>query len=354
MQDAESQLTVFIASPLEPEHVDRIRAVDPIRITVLYEPDLLPPTRYIADHKGHEDFRRTPEQESRWLGALRRADILWDFPAAQPEASDIRDLAPKLKWIQATSSGVGRRVRALRLHDSDVVVTTAGGVHAEPLTEFVVMAMLIHVKNYSRSREQQAAHLWMRYCGDELADKTLAIVGAGRVGRQVAAAGRFFGMRVVAMVAKIRPDQAKSLGLDAVYSREHLSEMLSEADVLVLSVPHTPQTENMIDARAFQALKPGAVFINIARGQVVDESALIESLRAGRIAFAALDVAAVEPLPSVSPLWDMPNVLISPHSASTAGSENRKITDIFCHNLRCYLDGRAAEMRNVLDKVKMY
>jgi phosphoglycerate dehydrogenase-like enzyme len=175
------------------------------------------------------------------------------------------------------------------------------------------MAMLIHVKNYARSREQQAAHLWMRNCGDELADKTMAIVGAGRIGRQVAAAGRFFGMRVVAMVAKIRPDQTESLGLDAVYSREHLSEMLGEADVLVLSVPHTPQTENMIDARAFQALKPGAVFINIARGQVVDESALIESLRAGRIAFAALDVAAVEPLPSASPLWDMPNVLISPH-----------------------------------------
>jgi phosphoglycerate dehydrogenase-like enzyme len=354
MPDAESPLTVFIASPLEPEHVEQIRAVDPIRITVLYEPDLLPPTRYIADHKGREDFRRTPEQEGRWLGALRRADILWDFPAARPGASDIRDLAPKLKWIQATSAGVGQRVKALQLHDSDVVVTTASGVHAGPLTEFVVMAMLIHVKNYHRSREQQAAYRWMRYCGDELEAKTLAIVGAGRVGRQVAAAGRFFGMRVVAMVAKIRPDQATSFGLDAVYPREDLSAMLSEADVLVLSVPHTPETENMIDARAFQALKPGAVFINIARGQVVDESALIESLRAGRIAFAALDVAAVEPLPSDSPLWDMPNVLISPHSASTARSENRKITDIFCHNLRCYLDGRTAEMRNVLDKVKMY
>ncbi len=113
----------------------------------------------------------------------------------------------------------------MRLHDSNVVVTTAGGVHAGPLTEFVVMAMLIHVKNYPRSREQQAAHLWMRYCGDELADKTLAIVGAGRVGRQVAAAGRFFGMRVVAVVAKIRPDQAKSLGLDAVYSRPLLQRI---------------------------------------------------------------------------------------------------------------------------------
>jgi phosphoglycerate dehydrogenase-like enzyme len=110
----------------------------------------------------------------------------------------------------------------------------------------------------------------------------------------------------------------------------------------------------MIDGAAIAAMKPGATLINIARGQVVDEPAMIDALRSGRIGFAALDVAAVEPLPAGSPLWDLENVLISPHSASTAPSENRKIADIFIHNLGCWLDGRRAEMRNVLDKRRMY
>jgi phosphoglycerate dehydrogenase-like enzyme len=110
----------------------------------------------------------------------------------------------------------------------------------------------------------------------------------------------------------------------------------------------------MIDARAFAAMKKGVIFINIGRGQTVDEPRLIEALRSGHVAFAGLDVAAVEPLPDASPLWDMPNVFICPHSASTVFRENERITDIFCHNLACYLDGRRAEMRNILDKVRMY
>jgi phosphoglycerate dehydrogenase-like enzyme len=110
----------------------------------------------------------------------------------------------------------------------------------------------------------------------------------------------------------------------------------------------------MIDATAFAAMRKGSAFVNIARGQVVDEDALIANLQTGHIGFAALDVATVEPLPAESPLWDMPNVLISPHSASTVASENAKITDIFCHNLAAYLDGRLDEMKNVLNKELMY
>ena len=112
--------------------------------------------------------------------------------------------------------------------------------------------------------------------------------------------------------------------------------------------------KGLIDEAAFAALKPGAVFVNIARGQVVDQDALIRNLQSGRIALAALDPFAVEPLDPDSPLWDLPNVLISPHSASTAESENRKITDIFCHNLRCYIEGRLDDMQNVLDKARLY
>jgi phosphoglycerate dehydrogenase-like enzyme len=110
----------------------------------------------------------------------------------------------------------------------------------------------------------------------------------------------------------------------------------------------------MLDAAAFAALRPGALFANIGRGQTVDHDALVAALQSGRIAFAALDVTDPEPLPAESPLWAMPNVLISPHSASTVGRENARITEIFCHNLLCWLDGRHAEMRNVLDVSLMY
>jgi phosphoglycerate dehydrogenase-like enzyme len=130
--------------------------------------------------------------------------------------------------------------------------------------------------------------------------------------------------------------------------------MLREADALALTIPHTPETEGMIDAAALKALKPGSTFINIGRGQVVDEAALIEALRSGHIGFAALDVFTVEPLPASSPLWDMPNVLISPHSASAMPTENERLVELFSHNLRCYLDGRLSEMRNILDKKRLY
>lgn len=347
-------MTIFIASPLEPEHVDRIRSVAPDDTHVIYEPDLLPTTRYNADHKGKADFSRTREQEARWQKLLKRADVLWDFPPVSPGGKSIYDLVPNLKWVQTTSSGVGQLIRLLGVHNSDLLVTTARGVHAGPLSEFVFLALLSHMRRLPHLQAEQRRHHWERFCGDELAGKTLAIIGAGEVGRRVAAVGACFGMRVVALARTGSDRTAEQLGVDVLFPRERLHDMLAQTDALVLSVPHTTETEEMIDEAALAALKPGGVFVNIARGQVVDQTALIEALRSGRIGFAALDVFAVEPLPADSPLWDLPNVLISPHSSSTAESENEKITDIFCHNLRCYLQGRGGDMRNILDKARMY
>jgi phosphoglycerate dehydrogenase-like enzyme len=140
--------------------------------------------------------------------------------------------------------------------------------------------------------------------------------------------------------------------VDRYYELGHLPAMLRQADVLVLMVPHTPQTEKMIGLKELAALPRGAYFINTARGAVVDESALIEALRSGHLGGAALDVFAEEPLPPSSPLWGMPNVLISPHSASTSDRENRRITDLFCENLRRYLAGE--QLQNVLNPELMY
>ncbi|MDI3340613.1 MAG: D-2-hydroxyacid dehydrogenase [Sphaerobacter sp.] len=354
MAGEQERLTIFITSPLEVEHVERIRATGGERVEVIYDPELLPPTRYVADHDGREDFRRSPEQQARFDSYVARADILWDFPKNAPPGGGLLQRAPRLKWVQTTSAGVGQLVARLGLQESDLLVTTASGVHARPLAEFVFLALLMHVKELPRLQADQRAHRWQRFASDELSGKTLAIVGPGKIGREVARIARCFDMRVLAMGRTTTPERAAALGVDQLYPRERLGEMLAAADAVVLCCPHTPETENLIDRDAFAAMKDGVVFINIARGQVVDEDALIDALRSGKIAFAALDVFRTEPLPPDSPLWDLPNVLINPHSASTAYSENRRITDIFCHNLTCFLDGRISEMWNVLDKRRMY
>ncbi len=349
-----TQFNFFISSPIEPEHVEQIRAVDPERVTVTYEPSLYPPTRYVADHHGPEDFRLAPDQEERWLECLRAADFLLDFPFQLPDGTNVTDASPNLKWVQTTSAGVGQQVVNLGLQDSDIIVTTSSGVHARPLAEFVFLALLSHVKLLPRLQRDQQNHVWERFCSDELDGKTMAIVGPGKIGRQVAQIARCFNMRVIAMGRSGGAERAAQLEIDEAFASDQLHEMLGQADVVVLSCPHTPDTDGLMDRAAFDALKPGAMFVNISRGKVVDYAALHDSLTSGKIAFAALDVFDIEPLPAESPFWDLPNVLVNPHSASTAFSENQKITDLLCHNLRCFLDGKPGEMRNVLDKHRMY
>jgi phosphoglycerate dehydrogenase-like enzyme len=344
-----TKLRIFIASPLEQENVDRIRAVAPDRIDVIFEPDLLPPTRYIADHHGAR-FTRSPEQATRWQAALATADILWDLPH---HADDLA-AAARLKWIQTTSTGVGQSIKSLGLHASDIIITTARGVHAGPLAEFVFMALLAHFRGLRKLDAEQRAHRWIRTCNEEVAGRTITLIGAGDLARGVAKVAHAFGMRVVAVVRHPHQARHSSHLFDAIHGRDALHHALGLGDAVVVTVPHTAETEQMIDAAAFAAMRPGAAFVNIGRGQVVDEQALIEHLRNGHLGFAALDVATVEPLPPASPLWDMPNVLISPHSASTVATENAKIVDIFSHNLRCYIAGRINDMKNVLNKDLLY
>jgi len=343
-----ARTVVMIASPLEEEHVARIRAVAPDQVEVVYRPDLLPPTRYVADHDGVPGWTRTAAQEAEFLALLAGADILWDLPPVAK--ADALAVAPRLRWLQTTSAGVGPMVRNAGLVGTDVLVTTSSGIHAQPLTEFVFAALLHHVKELGRLQQEQRAHSWVRFASDSLEGKRLAIVGPGRIGREIARVARVFRMEVHAMARDASPARAAELGVDRVVSRAELHALLGWADAVVLATPLTADTANMIDAAAIAAMKPGVVFVNIARGAVVDEDAMIAALRSGHIAFAALDVVRTEPLPADSPLWDLPNVLIDPHSASTAFSENTKITDIFVRNLAAWLEGRTDEMAPMLDK----
>jgi phosphoglycerate dehydrogenase-like enzyme len=345
---------VFITSPLEDAHVARIRAEAPEQVTIVHEPDLHPATRYVADHKGVDGFVRTPEQERRWRDNLGRATILWDFPAGEKGQGGGLDYAPNVRWVQTTSSGVGQLVGRFGLADHPVTITTARGIHAVPLAEFVMMALLIHTKRLLHLQSEQRLHRWERHCGTDLRGRVMTIVGAGKVGAEVARLARSFGMRILSVVNRPAPERAAELHADEVIGSDQLAYAIEQADCVTLCMPHTPDTENMIDADMIGRMKKGVIFVNIARGAVVDEEAMIEALRNEHIAFAALDVARVEPLQPDSPLWDMPNVLISPHSASTVESENERIADIFVENLKRYTSGRRSDMINVLDKQKMY
>jgi phosphoglycerate dehydrogenase-like enzyme len=341
----------MLTSPLEPEHVERIAGAFPDRIDLIFRPDLMPTPRYVADH-GDPTWRRNSSQEREWHRLLGQAEVLLDFP--QNETRPLLELAPKLRWVQTTSAGVGPLVQRLGLQDSHLIVTTSSGIHAQPLAEFVFAALLYHTKEIGRLKEEQRAHQWHRFAGIELAGRTMAIIGPGRIGREIARIAHAFRMRVVALGRDCDPARAESLGIDRLYSREQLHEMLAEADCLVICAPLTPETEDLLGAAEIASLKPGAVFVNIGRGAIVDENALLRSLREGRIAFAALDVFREEPLPPDSTFWDLPNVLINPHSASTVATENAKIAELFVRNLGYYLAGEVDQMSPILDKQRLY
>ncbi|HEV2107809.1 MAG TPA: NAD(P)-dependent oxidoreductase, partial [Thermomicrobiales bacterium] len=182
----------------------------------------------------------------------------------------------------------------------------------------------------------------------------LALLGPGRIGREVARLASAFGMTVHALARDENSGRAGELGVARVFPRAELPAMLAGSDAVVLATPQTPETEGMIGPAELAAMKRGAILINIARGTIDDEPALIDALRSGQVGFAALDVTAVEPLPADSPLWDLPNVLISPHSASTVAEENAFITERFIANLRHYLNGDLDLMGPQLDKARLY
>ncbi len=344
MTDTKAKYNVLITSYLEPELVARIQQVDE-RLNVINDYDLISKPRYAADH--YAPIQRTPEQEARWRELLGQADILFDFDYTHRQ--DLPELAPNVRWIQSTSAGIGQYVKR---YDYDKRLakarfTTASGVHAKPLAEFCIMSMLALNKGLPRMLADQQRKHWERYAGTDLDGRSLVIVGVGNIGSEVARLATAFGMRVSGVNAG--PSRAR---LEKLYAPEVLHLALPEAENLVICAPHTPQTENMIGERELALMPAGALLINIGRGAVVNEPALIAALRSGHLRGAALDVFADEPLPQESPLWEMSNVLVCPHSASTSDRENARITDLFCENLRRFLAGEP--LLNVLNVELMY
>lgn len=345
-----SETTVVVASHFEGEHLRRIRKVDD-RVRVLYSENLVPPPRWDGDHAGPGEWRRTQKQEQEFVAMLREAKVLLDFPRGH--VRDLMAVAPKLRWVQGSMAGAGEVAKKAGLLGTDVVVTTAGGVFSGPLAEFAMLAMLSHVKDYEQLRRDKRLKRWNERHVETLAGKTLCVVGMGSIGRAVAERARPFGMRVVGVKRTVREDDVAWRHADELYETKDLRVALGDADYVVVTLPHTPDTDRLLDAGTLAAIKPGAYFVNVGRGKVVDEAALVAALRDGHLSGAALDVFEREPLPGVSPLWEMDNVIVSPHSTDNVpGLTNRLLADLFCENLRRYLADKP--LVNELDKELLY
>jgi glyoxylate/hydroxypyruvate reductase A len=264
-------VTVVIATPVEPELVERLRAVDE-RLEVLFEPELLPPPRYPCDHAGDPSFERTPEQEARFTQLVARAEVLFGYPREDPAqiAWAVRTAAG-LRFVQATFAGAGQQLAAAQLPREDlerISWTSSAGVHATPLAEWSLFGILALTKGLPRLQADKAARHWDHYPVDEARGTTVLVAGLGEIGREVARLAEALGMRV-------------------------------------LSLTRT----------------------------------------AGHLRGAALDVFAQEPLPPESPLWELDNVILSPHTAALSRRENERVVELFADNLRRYLDGRELRSR---------
>ena len=256
----------------------------------------------------------------------------------------------KLKWIQSPSTGADHFLHIPELRDGDVVLTNARGTHGAPLADHALAMILTFTRGMKAYINAQAQKHWdptIRSAGlVELTGSTMGIVGFGVVGQAVAERARAFGMRILAVdrYPGLQPAYVESL-----QPIEGLDRLLREADYVVVTLPYTPENDNLIGAAQMALLKPTALLVGISRGGVIDEQVLLEVLREKRIAGAALDVVRKEPMPVDNPLWDLDNLLITPHAAGGSQLEGPRIRAIFVDNVRRYIE-KEFPLRNTVNK----
>lgn len=339
-------LCVLINFPVQAEFLRQIASVSPrVRPVPLYIP--APGAPDTPDPNVEGDWQRLDNAEVE--AALSEAEVFFTFRFDLEWPSR----APRLKWIQLAQAGSDFIISQGLLRDyPHVMLTTGSGVHEVPISEHVLGMVLHFSRGFNRAIRNQPLHKWERYRGDEARGKTVLLVGFGHIARRTATLCKALGMRVLCVRASLLEQQPGSESVERFFPLDDLNSALAESDYVVIAAPRTPRSEGMIGAPQFAAMKPSAVLVNISRGALVDENALVEALQEGRIAGAGLDVFAQEPLPESSPLWDMPNVLITPHVSGNSPHYNERITALFCTNLLHYLNGEP--LRNVVDRERGY
>ena len=263
--------------------------------------------------------------------------------------------APRLAWVHSASAGVERALTPTA-RARGVVITNARGVFSRPIAEYVLMMILAISRRLPQLLELQRERTWQPLEGSELRDLTIGVVGLGSIGRAVAALASAFGCRVVAVRRRTEATGSASRGdvdglrevePDEVLGPEGLPALLAQSDFVVLAAPLTPETEGMIDDAALAAMKRGSWLINVARGRLIDERALLRALGEGRIGGAVLDTFAEEPLPPDSPFYDLPNAIVTPHTSWSSARVLDRSVELFCDNLRRFAAGEP--LLNVVD-----
>src|SRR5688500_11968809 len=339
---SERAIDVLVNFTLGNRFVDLIREAAPsLRVSQVY-------TRQGKNATPSADDWQKKEGEE--LDALlAEAEVLFTFRFP----IDWLEQAPRLKWVQLASAG-SDFIQREGLFDRrpDLLLTTATGVHEIPISEHIIASILHFSRGFNTAVRNQAIGKWERYKAGEIEGKMICFVGYGPIARRAATLCRSFGMRVTSVRASISEQQTGFEAVERFYPPADLNQVLAEADYVVVAAPRTPQSEKIIGAAQLDSMKETAVLVNISRGALVDETALIHALQEGKIKGAALDVFEQEPLPESSPLWALPNVLVTPHIAGSNPHYDERVTKLFLDNLCRYMTNQP--MRNLVDKIRGY
>lgn len=322
-------LTVAIGFRADEDIVRAIEAVDP-RIRVVTFPQM------------GSSRPVDPEVKAEILRGLAPVEIML---VQANTTREYYDAVPALKWVQVIAAGV-ERMADEGLLKRGFRVTNIKGLSAPAIAEWVLGTMVMLEKGLHTSVRDQIEHRWGRHFVGELGGKTVGVVGMGAIGRETSRRARVFGMRVVATRRTAGPE-ARDPDCDELLSHAALDRLLEQSDYVVLCVPLTPETYHLIGESQFRKMKPTAKIINVARGPVIDQDALIKALKEGWIGGAALDVTDPEPLPPESELWDIPSVIITPHISGSIDNYVVRANEVFTDNLRRYLAGE--QLRNLVD-----
>lgn len=274
---------------------------------------------------------------------MGEAEVLAAMGSRRLFDDELLSKAPKLKWIQAFTTGTDGIVRLSSLR-RDVLLTSMRGIHGPQMAEMGVAMMIALARDFPRVLRNQDKAVWDRFQQRRIFGKTLVILGVGIIGAELAVRAKAFGMTVVGVSNTPRP----LAGFDRMYERKDLNTAAAEADFLVVLVPYAPDTDRIVNASVLTAMKPGAYLVNLARGGVCDEQAVLSALQDKRIAGAALDVFLKEPLDPAHPFWQMDNVIVTPHLGGQSEVYHEQVAEVLCTNMKCFLENRGSEMVNLV------